>query len=298
MHQVVKVRLQVQHVGLASGTQAAPSTSASTSASASAGPGAPGHGARTLATGPWDCAKLVLRTEGVRGLFRGWGPLVARDVPFNSVFFGCYNAYSKVLAPLGRGGGGAPAGGAPGGDGEKAGPFKIWLAVGVRKCLCAWLCIAGLEDCAKACCLEPTLGPHPVPCPCALVPRVGLRVRLRGWCACPLTSSSRGCRRAPCQPHWLVLGLLPAPLSCPQHSPPPCARCTLPVACGPSTKGPARRSCVRFRPTVPCSLGECGVGVHAECAVWGLAVQHWLCVPHGPAASAPPRYELAMRAMS
>jgi hypothetical protein len=72
--QVVKVRLQVQ-------TSQAASTAAG-----------------MMYRGPVDCAVAILRSEGVLGLYRGWLPLVARDVPFNALFFGMYNAYSKLLS--------------------------------------------------------------------------------------------------------------------------------------------------------------------------------------------------------
>jgi hypothetical protein len=102
---VVKVRLQIQHVAMQA-------------ALASGAPSRP-----PLYTGPVDCAVKILRVEGVRGLFRGWTPLVARDVPFNSLFFGCYNAYSKALVALQswRYPTSAPS--------DKLGPVSIVLAV-------------------------------------------------------------------------------------------------------------------------------------------------------------------------
>ncbi len=38
-----------------------------------------------------------MRADGVRGLFRGLPALLARDIPFNALFFGCYDAYCKLL---------------------------------------------------------------------------------------------------------------------------------------------------------------------------------------------------------
>lgn len=38
-----------------------------------------------------------LRREGIKGLFRGWTPLVLRDVPLQTVFFGSYMVYSTVF---------------------------------------------------------------------------------------------------------------------------------------------------------------------------------------------------------
>jgi hypothetical protein len=42
----------------------------------------------------------ILRREGVPGLFRGWTPLVARDVPLQTVFFGSYMVHSHALKLL------------------------------------------------------------------------------------------------------------------------------------------------------------------------------------------------------
>jgi hypothetical protein len=39
----------------------------------------------------------VLRAEGPRGLFRGWAPLVARDVPLQAVFFSSYQVHSAWM---------------------------------------------------------------------------------------------------------------------------------------------------------------------------------------------------------
>ncbi|KAL3621767.1 hypothetical protein CASFOL_034427 [Castilleja foliolosa] len=60
--------------------------------------------------GPMDVARQVLRTEGgVRGLFKGMVPTLAREVPGNAVLFGAYEALKQYLAggqdtsSLGRG---------------------------------------------------------------------------------------------------------------------------------------------------------------------------------------------------
>jgi hypothetical protein len=39
----------------------------------------------------------VLRSEGALGLFRGWAPLVARDVPLQSLFFASYQVHSAWM---------------------------------------------------------------------------------------------------------------------------------------------------------------------------------------------------------
>lgn len=67
--QVVKVRLQVQ-------------------------------GAKGLYRGPVHCALTILRQEGLSALFRGLPALLARDIPFNALFFGCYDMYCKALMAI------------------------------------------------------------------------------------------------------------------------------------------------------------------------------------------------------
>nr|GEV42809.1 mitochondrial carnitine/acylcarnitine carrier-like protein [Tanacetum cinerariifolium] len=49
--------------------------------------------------GPMDVAKQVLRTEGgVRGLFKGLFPTLAREVPGNATMFGVYEAIKQYMA--------------------------------------------------------------------------------------------------------------------------------------------------------------------------------------------------------
>ncbi|XP_020244723.1 mitochondrial carnitine/acylcarnitine carrier-like protein [Asparagus officinalis] len=49
--------------------------------------------------GPMDVAKHVLKSEGgLRGLFTGLGPTLAREVPGNAVVFGVYEALKQYLA--------------------------------------------------------------------------------------------------------------------------------------------------------------------------------------------------------
>lgn len=45
----------------------------------------------------FDCFTQTLRSEGVSGLFRGLPAQIARDVPFNFVFFGAYELTTKVF---------------------------------------------------------------------------------------------------------------------------------------------------------------------------------------------------------
>ncbi|KAF3449450.1 hypothetical protein FNV43_RR10178 [Rhamnella rubrinervis] len=49
--------------------------------------------------GPMDVAKKVLKSEGgVRGLFKGLFPTLAREVPGNAAMFGVYEAFKQYLA--------------------------------------------------------------------------------------------------------------------------------------------------------------------------------------------------------
>lgn len=44
----------------------------------------------------YQCFRHLLRTEGVRGLFAGLTPLLIRDIPFNTIFFGTYKGYTHL----------------------------------------------------------------------------------------------------------------------------------------------------------------------------------------------------------
>lgn len=49
--------------------------------------------------GPMDVAKQVLRSEGgVKGLFKGLVPTMAREIPGNAAMFGVYEALKQYLA--------------------------------------------------------------------------------------------------------------------------------------------------------------------------------------------------------
>jgi len=43
------------------------------------------------------CTKYIYQTEGIKGFFSGLQPLLYRDVPFNTLFFGFYRVYSSLL---------------------------------------------------------------------------------------------------------------------------------------------------------------------------------------------------------
>jgi solute carrier family 25 (mitochondrial carnitine/acylcarnitine transporter), member 20/29 len=48
-------------------------------------------------TGPIDCMRQVVRSEGLRGLFRGITGTLAREMPGNAVYFGTYKTLRKIL---------------------------------------------------------------------------------------------------------------------------------------------------------------------------------------------------------
>ena len=50
-------------------------------------------------SGPTSMTKHILKTEGVRGLFRGFVPTVAREMPGYFFFFGGYELSRRCLTP-------------------------------------------------------------------------------------------------------------------------------------------------------------------------------------------------------
>jgi solute carrier family 25 ornithine transporter 2/15 len=48
----------------------------------------------------WHCVAQIARTEGLAGLFSGLTPLLMRDVPFNTLFFGSYRVWTHLLTPF------------------------------------------------------------------------------------------------------------------------------------------------------------------------------------------------------
>lgn len=45
--------------------------------------------------------KCILRDEGIRGMFKGLGPTMLREMPGYFVFFGAYEGTRTLLAPKG-----------------------------------------------------------------------------------------------------------------------------------------------------------------------------------------------------
>ncbi|PVU94092.1 hypothetical protein BB561_002786 [Smittium simulii] len=59
-----------------------------------------GSGAATY-SGPMDAAKGILRTSGIKGLYRGTFATLLRDVPGSVAYFGAYELVKKALSPSG-----------------------------------------------------------------------------------------------------------------------------------------------------------------------------------------------------
>jgi len=95
--ELLKCRLQAEAAAAAS-----LSVSASASAAATAAASAPMRGVGGVAGGSsrlaaLACARTVWRNGGARGFFSGLAPLLARDIPFNTLFFGSFRLYSRAL---------------------------------------------------------------------------------------------------------------------------------------------------------------------------------------------------------
>ncbi len=96
-----------------------------------------GYAGRRGAAGAWAEARGVATREGLRGLFRGWTPLLLRDVPLQTVFFASYRTHSAWLQWIsdwmgGGGSGGGGSGGVPGWRAFLAGGFAgstAWLFI-------------------------------------------------------------------------------------------------------------------------------------------------------------------------
>ena len=55
-------------------------------------------------SGMLDCARKVVRAEGLAGLFKGWQPCFARAVPANAALFLCYEiVHSRLSASFAAG---------------------------------------------------------------------------------------------------------------------------------------------------------------------------------------------------
>ncbi|KAH9301774.1 hypothetical protein KI387_013357 [Taxus chinensis] len=90
--ELVKCRLQAQSA-LATGEAAAVATAGTTTGASTV------IAASIKYNGPIDVAKHVLKSEGgIRGLFKGLAPTLAREVPGNAVMFGVYESLKQYFA--------------------------------------------------------------------------------------------------------------------------------------------------------------------------------------------------------
>ncbi|XP_076941837.1 mitochondrial carnitine/acylcarnitine carrier-like protein [Bidens hawaiensis] len=99
--ELIKCRLQAQGAGAAVVVEA---SAAVVTEAGAAGATATAAKAATAAVpvrygGPMDVAKQVLRSEGgIRGLYKGLFPTLAREVPGNAAMFGVYEALKQYMA--------------------------------------------------------------------------------------------------------------------------------------------------------------------------------------------------------
>ncbi|XP_047055773.1 mitochondrial carnitine/acylcarnitine carrier-like protein [Lolium rigidum] len=94
--ELIKCRLQAQS---ALGTAAPVAAAAAAPAGGAAATATVTAAAAVKYGGPMDVARHVLRSEGgVRGLFKGLVPTMAREVPGNAVMFGVYEATKQYMA--------------------------------------------------------------------------------------------------------------------------------------------------------------------------------------------------------
>ncbi|KAM7491081.1 hypothetical protein LguiA_034002 [Lonicera macranthoides] len=94
--ELIKCRLQAQSaMAGAESVATSAATSATTSAAASAATSA---ATPVKYSGPMDVARHVIRSAGVKGLFKGLVPTMAREIPGNAAMFGAYEAFKQYLA--------------------------------------------------------------------------------------------------------------------------------------------------------------------------------------------------------
>jgi solute carrier family 25 S-adenosylmethionine transporter 26 len=73
-----------------------------------------------------DAVRAIVRADGLRGLYAGWGSTVARDVPFDCVQFVLYEALARALAQHRRRERAAAAGSPRAGAGAGGGELAMW----------------------------------------------------------------------------------------------------------------------------------------------------------------------------
>ncbi|XP_076908418.1 mitochondrial carnitine/acylcarnitine carrier-like protein isoform X2 [Bidens hawaiensis] len=91
--ELIKCRLQAQGAGAAVVAEAGAAGASATAAKAATSSVPVKYG------GPMDVAKQVLKSEGgIRGLYKGLFPTLAREVPGNATMFGVYEAVKQYMA--------------------------------------------------------------------------------------------------------------------------------------------------------------------------------------------------------
>eukprot|EP01029_Cantina_marsupialis_P000949 TRINITY_DN10763_c0_g1_i1.p1 TRINITY_DN10763_c0_g1~~TRINITY_DN10763_c0_g1_i1.p1 ORF type:complete len:296 (+),score=50.35 TRINITY_DN10763_c0_g1_i1:122-1009(+) len=60
-----------------------------------------GHNA-VIYRSSFDCLKQVAKAEGLKGIFKGLSPLLARDIPFHFFFFGTYETVNFLLTKVSK----------------------------------------------------------------------------------------------------------------------------------------------------------------------------------------------------
>ncbi|XP_041846095.1 solute carrier family 25 member 48 isoform X2 [Melanotaenia boesemani] len=93
---LVKIRLQMQ-------TQMVLAENLHLAGNMSSGSSIPLHSvdipSQRLYRGPVDCISTILETEGLRGLYRGAGAMVLRDIPGYALYFIPYTIFCDLLTP-------------------------------------------------------------------------------------------------------------------------------------------------------------------------------------------------------
>eukprot|EP01137_Pigoraptor_chileana_P005102 Opistho-2@47735 len=82
-------------------------------------------GAPILYTGPWDCFRQTLKSQGLRGCYRGMVATVIRETPSYGTYFASYEYLCRLMTP-------------PGKDVSDLSPLALMVAGGMGG-VCGWL---------------------------------------------------------------------------------------------------------------------------------------------------------------